>query len=70
MKRMRVLGLAIDNSEIGFRRYVGSYSGFIRHTQELILMDKWLRKDDLQKLADAIIIPHLLEELHFPSPWQ
>ena len=59
---MRVLGLAIDNSEIGFRRYVGSYDRFIRHTQELILMKEWLRKDDLQKLADATKIIKLDDE--------
>ena len=50
---MRILGLAIDNSRIGFRRYVGSYNGFIRHLMELRMMETFVTSVKLKELADA-----------------
>ena len=53
MKRMRILGLAIDNSRIGFRRYVGSYNCFIRRLMELRMMETYVTSVKLKELADA-----------------
>lgn len=56
---MRILGLAIDNSRIGFRRYVGSYDGFIRHLMELRMMESYVTSVKLKELADASRIVEL-----------
>lgn len=50
---MRILGLVIDNSHIGFRRYINNYAAFTRHLMNLRMMEKYVNSVNLKELADA-----------------
>lgn len=53
MKRIKIMGLNIDRSQIGLSRYLKNYASFARSRTYALLSQEFVYKEKLEELAEA-----------------